>query len=203
MRSAPLFGLSLLLLTPALAVESPKIAALKAASAPKAALDDARRKVYPALVNIAVVFRFYESGRAQRAPAGGSGVIISPDGYVLTNFHVAGHTTHITCTLASGESLDAKVVADDPLSDLSVLKLRRDPADKAPLAYAALGDSDKLQVGDAVLAMGNPLMLSSSMTLGIVSNPKRVFTDFTGTEMEDMQLDEGERTGTVYPVDPA
>ena len=83
------------------------------------------RKVYPALVNIAVVFRYFDGGRAQRAPAGGSGVIISPDGYVLTNFHVAGHTTHITCTLANGEALEASVIADDPLSDLSVLKLRR------------------------------------------------------------------------------
>ena len=92
-------------------------------------------------------------------------------------------------------TLEAPVVADDPLSDLSVLKLRR-PASSGPLPYAVLGDSDSLQVGDPVLAMGNPLMLSSSMTLGIVSNPRRVFTDFSGTEMEDMALDEGEKTGT-------
>ncbi|MGI4791867.1 MAG: PDZ domain-containing protein [Janthinobacterium lividum] len=191
MRFLPLLGLSLLILTPTFAANLPKVA-----DPPKAALDTARRKVYPALVNIAVVFRYYDGGRAQRAPAGGSGVIISPDGYVLTNFHVAGHTTHITCTLASGESLDAQVIADDPLSDLSVLKLRRPASAKAPLPYAILGNSDLLQVGDPVLAMGNPLMLSSSMTLGIVSNPKRVFTDFSGTEMQDMQLDEGEKTGT-------
>jgi serine protease Do len=157
----------------------------------------ARNKVYPALVNISVVMRYFADGRAQRAPAGGSGVIITPDGYVVTNFHVAGHTTRITCTLGTGEALDAAVVADDPLTDLSILKLRLDRrADrKAPLPYAALGDSDALHVGDFVLAMGNPLMLSSSMTLGIVSNNKRVFTDFTGTKLEDMELDEGERTG--------
>ena len=165
-------------------------------AATPAALDAARRKVYPALVNIAVVFRYYSGGRTQRAPAGGSGVIISPDGYVLTNFHVAGHTTHITCTLGDGKALEARVVANDPLSDLSVLKLLRPAGASAPLPYAALGDSDKMQVGDAVLAMGNPLMLSSSMTLGIVSNTKRVFTDFTGTQMEDMELDGGEKTGT-------
>jgi len=194
MRSS-LFGLSLLLLTAPVAADAPKTNVPKTANAPKSELDDARHKVYPALVNIAVVFRYYDGGRAQRAPAGGSGVIISPDGYVLTNFHVAGHTTHITCTLSSGESLDAQVVADDPLSDLSVLKLRR-PASGKPLPYAVLGNSDDLQVGDPVLAMGNPLMLSSSMTLGIVSNPRRVFTDFTGTEMQDMELDEGEKTGT-------
>lgn len=186
MRLLPVFALFFSLLTPSFA-----------ATATPSALDAARRKVYPALVNIAVVYRYFNSGRAQRAPAGGSGVIISPDGYVLTNFHVAGHTTHITCTLANGEALEAHVVADDPLSDLSVLKLIRTGKElSAPLPYAALGDSDKMQVGDAVLAMGNPLMLSSSMTLGIVSNTKRVFTDFTGTEMEDMELDGGEKTGT-------
>ena len=178
-----------LLFTPAFAAPTPK-----SITAPKALMDTARRRVYPALVNIAVVERYYSEGRAQRAPAGGSGVIISPDGYVLTNFHVAGHTTHITCTLSDGEALEARVVADDPLSDLSVLKLRLDG--RAPLPWAVLGDSDTLTVGDPVLAMGNPLMLSSSMTLGIVSNTHRVFTDFTGTEMEDMALDEGEKTGT-------
>lgn len=160
-------------------------------------LDRAREKVYPALVNITVVYRYFDGGRAQRSAAGGSGVIISKDGYVITNYHVAGHTTRITCTLTSGESLDAGVVCDDPLSDLSVLKLRLDrrPKSAPPLHYATLGNSDALQVGDFVLAMGNPLMLSSSMTLGIISNPRRVFTDFTGTAMEDVELDPGETTG--------
>ncbi len=160
-------------------------------------IDQAKAKVYPALVNITVVFRYFSEGRAQRAPAGGSGVIISKDGYVVTNFHVAGHTTHIICTLATGEAIDANVVYDDPLSDLSILKLRLDKrADpKAPLAYAPLGDSEAVRVGDFVMAMGNPLMLSSSLTLGVVSNTKRVFTDFTATQIEEQELDEGEKTG--------
>ncbi|MCA1597109.1 MAG: S1C family serine protease, partial [Chloroflexi bacterium] len=55
-------------------------------------IDLARERVYPALVNISVVVRYFSDGRAQRQPAGGSGVIVSKDGYVLTNFHVAGHT---------------------------------------------------------------------------------------------------------------
>lgn len=159
----------------------------------------ARNKVYPALVNISVVVRYYNGGRAQRAPAGGSGVIVSKDGYVLTNYHVAGHTTRITCTLPDGEAIDARVVLHDPLTDLSILKLRleRRPNPAAPLPFAALGDSNSLQVGDYVLAMGNPLLLSSSMTLGIVSNTKRVFTDFTGTLIEEMELDAGEATGLL------
>jgi serine protease Do len=61
--------------------------------------------------------------------------------------------------------------------------------------FSTLGDSDALQVGDYVLAMGNPLTLSSSLTLGVVSNTKRVFTDFTGTEMTELDLGAGEKTG--------
>jgi serine protease Do len=116
---------------------------------------------------------------------------------VLTNFHVAGHTTRITCTLPTGERIDADVIAHDPLTDLSVLKLRlaERPDPTTPLPFATLGDSDALRVGDYVLAMGNPLTLSSSLTLGVVSNPNRVFTDFTGTEISELDLGEGERTG--------
>lgn len=160
-------------------------------------IDFAKSKVYPALVNISVVAEQYFGGRAQRAPGAGSGAIVSAAGHVITNFHVAGNTTRIVCTLPTGERIDADVVAHDPLTDLSVLKLRLDeranPGD--PLHFATLGDSDALQVGDYVLAMGNPLTLSSSLTLGVVSNTKRVFTDFTGTEIGDMDLGDGERTG--------
>lgn len=190
------------LFSPTLFAAAPRAASSKLSDTPMRANDSfrgdmetARHKVYPALVNIAVVARFFEGGRAERTPAGGSGVIISPDGYVLTNFHVAGHTTRITCTSSDGVVYNANVVGNDPLSDISVLKLVL-PAQHAPLPYAILGDSDKLQVGDFVLAMGNPLLLSSSMTLGIASNTKRVFTDFTGTELEDQTLETGERTGT-------
>jgi serine protease Do len=160
-------------------------------------IEAVRQKVYPALVNISVVARYYTGGRAQRAPAGGSGVIVSKDGYVLTNYHVAGNTTRIKCTLPSGEELEARVITHDPMTDLSVLKLdlahRADP--NAELPYAVLGDSDQAQVGEQVLAMGNPMMLASSMTLGVVSNTKRVFTNFTGNDLEEMDLEYGERTG--------
>ncbi len=193
MRKWGLLGLSVCLLCFA--------ARLPAQSGPAGALrqdiENARQKVYPALVNISVVVRYFNGGRAQRSQAGGSGVIVDKEGHVLTNFHVAGHTTRITCTLPSGESFDAEVVTDDPLTDLSVLKLRTekrtDPG--TPLPYATLGDSDALQVGDQVLAMGNPLLLSSSMTLGIISNVKRVFTDVKGSDIEEQDLDEGEQSG--------
>src|SRR5580658_5821329 len=117
-------------------------------------IEKARTAVYPALVNIAVITRFYNGGRAQRAPAGGSGVIVNAEGYVLTNFHVAGNTTHISCTMPDGEALDADVVTHDALTDISVLKLKLDKrkAGSFPLPFAKLGDSDAMKVGDYVLA---------------------------------------------------
>ncbi|MFN7973333.1 MAG: PDZ domain-containing protein [Acidobacteriota bacterium] len=159
-------------------------------------IERARQVVYPALVNINVVVRRFMDGRAERSPGAGSGVIVDDKGRVLTNFHVGGHTTRITCTLPSGESLDASVIAHDPLTDLSVLEL--DLAGRTqPIPHAVLGDSDALDVGEPVLAMGNPLTLASSMTLGIVSNPRRVFTDFMGTRLVELDLGEGEMTGLL------
>lgn len=163
----------------------------------QAGVEMARARVYPALVNITVVMRYYQGGRAQRTPGGGSGVIISSQGHVLTNYHVAGNTTRIVCTLTTGESIEATVVCHDLPTDLSILKLRTEKRENphAPLRYAKLGDSDALQIGETVIAMGNPLMLSSSLSVGVVANTRRVFTDFTGTEMDETELDQDERTG--------
>src|SRR5690606_2536883 len=80
--------------------------------------------VYPALVNLTVVNEHFADGRALRGPGAGSGVIVSADGHVLTNYHVAGDATRITATMTSGEILEADVVAHDPSTDLSVLRLR-------------------------------------------------------------------------------
>jgi serine protease Do len=161
-------------------------------------MEFARQQVYPALVNISVLVKGYGGGRSQRLPAAGSGVIVSPAGHVITNYHVAGDTARIVCRLPSREAVEATVVAHDPLTDISVLKLnletRKDR--NIPIPFARIGDSDELATGDYVLAMGNPLALSSSMTLGIVSNPQRVFSSFTGSEMEEMDLGEGQLTGT-------
>jgi serine protease Do len=160
-------------------------------------LNFAKAKVYPALVNISVVGQRFSGGRSRKFPAAGSGVIVSPAGHVLTNFHVAGETTRIVCTLPSRETIEAEVIAHDPLTDLSVLKLRLDKRvdSNRSIPFATVGDSDAIAVGDYVLAMGNPLTLSSSMTLGIVSNTKRVFTSFTGAELDEMDLGDGQVTG--------
>jgi serine protease Do len=150
-------------------------------------------RVYPALVNITVVNQHFAEGRAERYPGAGSGVVLTPEGHVLTNFHVAGDTTRIDCTLTDGRVFPARVVAHDPLTDLSVLALVA-PAGTT-FAHAQLGDSDALRVGDVVFAMGNPLALSSSTTQGIVSNPARVFTDLSGTEVEELDVAVGEPSG--------
>jgi serine protease Do len=149
-------------------------------------------RVYPALVNITVVNQRFAEGRAERYPGAGSGVVLTPQGHVLTNYHVAGNTTRIDCTLTDGRVLPAAVVAHDPLTDLSVLRLVA-PAGQT-FAHAELGDSEALRVGDTVFAMGNPLALSSSTTQGIVSNPARVFTDLSGT-VEELDLSEGQPSG--------
>jgi serine protease Do len=166
------------------------------AGADAARVARALAEVYPALVNLTVVDERFADGRAMRGPGAGSGVIATVEGHVLTNFHVAGDATRITATLTDGEVLDAEVVAHDPLTDLSVLRLRveqRRPGAR-PLRPARFAEG-ALAVGDPVLAMGNPLTLSSSVTLGIVSNPRRVFTDFLGNRLEDLDLGDGAPTG--------
>ena len=160
-------------------------------------VERALAEVYPALVNISAVTRQFGEGRAMRFPSAGSGVIVDADGHVLTNYHVAGNSTRIRCTLTSGEIVDADVVAHDPLTDLSVLKLRLDRPGRVRPSFrpARLAVDVALEVGDPVLAMGNPFALSSSVTLGIVSNPRRVFTDFVASEISEMDLGDGETTG--------
>jgi serine protease Do len=172
----------------------------------------ARDRVFPALVNILTVTRYYEGGRAQYGLSGGSGVIVTPDGVVLTNYHVAENAARIFCTLGTGERFEARVLAHDPLTDLSILKIRPDRGQTAASSakssgstqptrtrfpYAPLGDSDAVKTGDYVLAMGNPLLLSSSVTLGIVSNPRRVFTDAVGSRIEAVEFERGDRSGTL------
>ena len=94
----------------------------------------------------------------------GSGVIIDPKGYIVTNNHVVENATQITVTLSDKREFPAKVVGADPKSDLAVIKIE---AQKLP--YMKWADYEKLQVGDLVLAVGSPFGLSSTVTLGIIS----------------------------------
>jgi len=152
--------------------------AVLAANVPEAvrpAVESAAAAVNPALVKIHVVQVRYDSGREVKEEASGSGVIFTKEGHVITNHHVAGDAKQITCILANKEEIDADRVGTDALTDISVLKLR--PATPREFPTAKFGDSSALRVGDYVLAMGSPLALSQSVTLGIVSNTAMVVPD--------------------------
>jgi S1-C subfamily serine protease len=109
--------------------------------------------------------------RGGRVQAGaGSGVIVTPDGYMLTSAHVVGQSRSGSASLSDGRELDFEVVGSDPLSDLAVIRV---PGSDLPAAV--LGDADDLRVGQLVVAIGNPLGFSGSVTAGVVSALGRSF----------------------------
>jgi serine protease Do len=132
-------------------------------------------KVTPSIVQITVVserkispqedfwfFPFREFDRRQRGS--GSGVIISEDGYILTNNHVVENATKLQVQMHDKRIFEASIVGTDPTTDLAVIKV---DAKNLPAAY--LGDSDEIKVGQWVMAIGNPLSLNSTVTAGIIS----------------------------------
>jgi serine protease Do len=138
----------------------------------RVAIDRAVDRVRPSLVRIHVVAVEQDQGREIKREGAGSGTIISAEGHVLTNHHVAGRTRRVVCTLPDKEEIDADVVGTDPLSDITILRLR--PAKPRTFPVATFGDSSTLKVGDRVLALGSPFALSQSVTLGIISNTEMI-----------------------------
>ncbi len=159
----------------------------------RAAVDAAVSRVKPALVRIQVVSTYYTEGREQKHQSVGSGAIITKDGHLITNHHVAGHGTRFFCTLADREDLEAELVGTDPLTDIAVIQLKPGSAREFPVATFA--DSSEVRVGDPVLAMGSPMALSQSVTLGIISNNEMVMPKFFGP-LGRMKLD-GEDVGLL------
>ena len=157
-----------------------------ASAATPSEIQPALDAVYPALVRIHVVSENGSAGRMQKNRGSGSGTIIHPDGYILTNHHVAGRATRMTIRLADRQECRATLIGTDPLSDLAILKLDRsdlrDP--KATLPVARFGDSDKLKVGDVVLAMGSPAGLSQSVTKGVVANTEMIAPGSGGLSLD-------------------
>ncbi|HZR16440.1 MAG TPA: PDZ domain-containing protein [Verrucomicrobiae bacterium] len=159
----------------------------------RAVVETAIDRMRPALVRIRVVFTEYHEGRELKTQAVGSGAIISKDGYIVTNHHVAGHAARLICTLWNREEIEAELIGTDPLTDISVIKLR--PEQPREFVPAVFGDSSKMVVGDSVLAMGSPMALSQSVTLGIISNGEMIMPRMFGT-MGRMRLD-GEDVGAL------
>jgi serine protease Do len=159
----------------------------------RAQIDVANDKVRRALVRIRVVSTEFRDGREVKMQEVGSGVIITKDGYLVTNHHVAGHAARMFCTLWNREEIEAELIGTDPLTDIAVLKLK--PEKPREFTPASFGDSSLLRVGDSVLAMGSPMALSQSVTLGIISNTEMVMPRFWGNAGR-FQLD-GEDVGAL------
>jgi len=113
--------------------------------------------------------RFFDEGPRRPTRAGGSGFILNTNGYIVTNNHVVEHATDIQVKLDDGRELPAKVVGRDAKTDLALLKI-----DATGLPIIPLGDSTALQVGEPVMAIGNPFGLEQTVTTGIVSATGRV-----------------------------
>jgi len=137
----------------------------------------AKNKVLPALVHIEPVKEVFSDGKRVKVQVTGSGIIISEDGYILTNNHVAEKASNVFCTLSNREEVRAEVIGLDALTDLAVLKLDLSDKDYNTVPFAEFGDSDSLEVGEIVMALGSPLGLSRSLSLGVISSIDRYFED--------------------------
>ena len=176
------------------------------------------KRVQPAVVNIRVtetvasedplaglppevqqLFRQKFRSHKQQMQGAGSGFIIDPSGYIVTNNHVVGNADKITVALSNGTELTARVIGTDELTDVALIKV----SSPTPLPYVSWGDSRTLEVGDWVVAAGNPFGLGGSITAGIVSARGRdigagPFDDFIQV---DAPINPGNSGGPVFNTD--
>jgi S1-C subfamily serine protease len=150
------------------------------------AYSQAVSKVYDAVaasvVNVEIERSIKQRGRAQETVAGGgSGFIFTPDGYIFTNSHVVADAKHIHVTLADGRRVESRLIGEDPHTDLAVIQIW------APnLVSAKFGDSQKLRVGQLVVAIGNPYGFQSTLTAGVVSALGRSMRAQTGRLIDNI-----------------
>lgn len=133
------------------------------------------QQIGPAVISV--------GGRRSTEPSGGmgSGFLITPDGYALTNSHVVGGRSRLGAKTQEGDLLNAEVIGDDPATDTALIRLAaRD------LPHATLGDSEALQVGQLVIAMGNPLGFQSTVSTGVVSALGRAMRSGEGRLIDDI-----------------
>ncbi len=169
----------------------------------------AANKILPSIVGIEVEYNvnslismFGRQTQANTATASGSGIIISDDGYILTNNHIVAtsssesyyevsEATKLTVTLFNDETkYEAKIVGTDEQTDLAVIKI-----EKTGLSRAEFADSDNIKVGEFAMAVGNPLGMQSSITCGVISAVNREVTDSDGKKFTLMQTDAAINSG--------
>ena len=169
----------------------------------------AANKILPSIVGIKVEYMvntplsiFSNKQQATTATASGSGIIISDDGYILTNNHIVStsssesyyevsEATKVTVTLFNDETeYEAKIIGKDEQTDLAVIKI-----DKTGLSKAEFADSDSIKVGEFAMAVGNPLGMQSSITCGVISAVNREVTDSDGKKFTLIQTDAAINSG--------
>ena len=187
-----LLGLALtgLTLSVPLSARAQEAATAPALAPNSATIQDLAARVKPALVRLRVIGSSTEGGREVRSVSFGSGALISADGYIVTNHHVAGAARAIYATLSDKREVEAKLIGTDALADLAVLKI--EGADFPTIPWV---DDATLRVGDPVLAFGSPLAISQSVTSGIVSNLELVI--FNSSLVSSAVTLDGEDTGSI------
>ncbi len=183
--------------------ESPITATAPAAADLRQVIIRAKDRVFPAVVFVKPTVEKFERGEKRAHELAGSGVISSPTGEVLTNWHVVEKALRIRCLLFDGRSMEARLLGKDKETDLALLQLEL-PEGSGDLPAAELGDSDLVSEGDFVMAMGAPWGMSRSVSLGIIMCTRRyvpVHSEYALWLQTDASLSPGNSGGPLVNVD--
>ena len=129
--------------------------------------------------------QFFYGDDSRKKVGTGSGVMISPDGYIITNYHVIENSTEVIVTTNDNREYEAEIIGFDEVTDIAVLKIDTD----SDLDYIFFGDSDSTLIGEWVLAVGNPYNLNSTVTAGIISSKSRDLNEFDQKNQSFIQTD--------------